>query len=94
MSKQSLIRLRLFGLRASGKAQVEQEVFPFSPELTVGKVWNSLQSAAEPQWPMASLQRDLVLALVNGRPIHLLKGWETPVNEGDTITFLPKAFGG
>ncbi len=94
MSDRGFVRLRLFGLRGLGKAHVEEEKFPLSPGLTVGKLWNALQSTAQPQWPMASLQRDLVLALVNGRPIHFLKGWETPVNEGDTITYLPKAFGG
>lgn len=30
-----------------------------------------------------------VVVLVNGRPLHHLKGLETPLNEGDIITLLP-----
>jgi len=73
---------------------IEQDSFPFVPGLTVGKVWSELQKASEPRSSMASIQRDMVLALVNGMPIQRLAGWETALAVGDTVTFMVKAFGG
>ncbi len=93
-SEQGTIRLRLFGLRGTKIARVEEECVPLAAAVTVGGLWSSLQRAADPRSPLASLQRDLVLALVNGRPIHFLAGWETPLHDGDTVTYMPKAFGG
>jgi molybdopterin converting factor small subunit len=88
------IHLRLFGLRSARMNRIEGQGFPFSPGLTVGKVWSELQHAAEPHTPLASLQRDLVHALVNGLPIQRLAGWETPLAMGDTLTFMVMAAGG
>jgi len=88
------VRVRLFGLRAARMSRIEEEPFPFSAGLTVAAVWSELQKGSEPKSPMASLQRDMVLALVNGAPIQRLDGWETPLANGDTLTFMVKAFGG
>ena len=35
-----------------------------------------------------------VLVLVNHKPVSQLQGLETPLNEGDTIVFIPPAAGG
>jgi molybdopterin converting factor small subunit len=94
MADNNGVRLRLFGLRAARMNRIEEEPFPFSPGLTVAGVWTELQQGCEPKSPMASLQRDMVLALVNGAPIQRLNGWETPLANGDTLTFMVKAFGG
>jgi molybdopterin converting factor small subunit len=75
-------------------SRIEEEIFPFSDGLTVGKVWGQLQKASAPRAPLASLQRDMVLALVNGAPVQRLAGWDTPLAAGDTVTFMVKAFGG
>ena len=89
------IRLRLFGLWGPKMGRIEEEAFPFLPHLTVGKVWSELQRTADPHAPLASLQRDMVLALVNGSPVHRLsEGWDTSLKIGDTVTFMVKAFGG
>jgi molybdopterin converting factor small subunit len=89
------IRLRLFGLRGPKMSRIEEEAFPFLPNLTVGRVWGELQRGADPHAPLASLQRDMVLVLVNGSPVHRLsEGWDTLLKIGDTVTFMVKAFGG
>jgi molybdopterin converting factor small subunit len=74
--------------------RMEEESFPFCEGLTVGRVWGDLQKTADARAPLASLQRDAVLALVNGAPIQRLAGWDTPLAAGDTVTFMVKAFGG
>ena len=94
VSEQNGIRLRLFGLRGSRMNRIEEETFPFSSDLTVVKVWGELQRTSAPDSTLASLQRDLVLALVNGAPVQRLAGWETRLAAGDTVTFMVKAFGG
>ena len=93
-TEQNAIRLRLFGLRGSNESQIETQSFPFSSDLTVATLWSKLQHDAEPGSPMVSLARNRVLALVNGVPIQRLTAWETPLNSGDTVTFMVKAFGG
>ena len=93
-AEQKAIRLRLFGLRGSNDSQIEKESFPFSSNLTVATLWSELQQDAEPGSPMVSLSRNRVLALVNGVPIQRLTAWQTPLNSGDTVTLMVKAFGG
>ncbi len=95
MSEQGAIQLRLFGvLRGRRMNRIEKQTFPFSPNLTVGKVLSELQSCAEPASPLATLHRDALLVLVNGRPIQHLDGWDTLLSRGDTLTLMVKAFGG
>jgi len=88
------IRVRLFGLRNPKSSGFEEESFPYSPALTVADVWRELRMTAEPGTPLANLTEDVVLALLNGTPIQRLAGWDTRLSEGDTITFMVKAFGG
>lgn len=88
------IRLRLFGLRRPG-GRMEEEPLTLGSGTTVGQLWTDLQRKADAGAPLASLQRDMVLALVNGAPVQRLEqGWDTPLAEGDTVTFMVKAFGG
>lgn len=94
MSEEEHVRLRLFGLRGPRMNRVEQGTFPLAPGLTVARLWSELQRTAEPGSLLAGLQRELVLALVNGVPIHRLQGWETELTAGDTVTLMLKAFGG
>ncbi len=94
MSEQAHIHLRLFGLRGPRMSRMEQETFPLAPGLTAGRLWSELQRMAEPGSLLAGLQRELVLALVNGVPIHRLQSWETELAAGDTVTLMLKAFGG
>ncbi len=89
------IRLRLFGLSQGHGGRIEEQVWPHTPDLTVGQLWADLQRQADPRAPLASLQRDMVLALVNGVPVQRLeRGWDATLAEGDTVTFMVKAFGG
>ena len=75
--------------------RIEEEELGFRQGLTVAGVWSDLQKGAPPHAPLASLQRDMVLALVNGSPVHRLsEGWDTVLKAGDTVTFMVKAFGG
>lgn len=89
------IRLRLFGLSHPQSGRMEEELVAYSEGMTVGRLWADLQRRADPRAPLASLQRDMVLALVNGVPVQrLAEGWDAPLQEGDTVTFMVKAFGG
>lgn len=89
------IRLRLFGLRQSNSSRVEEERITCATGTTVGRLWADLQRQADAGAPLASLQQEMVLALVNGAPVQRLEqGWDTPLADGDTVTFMVKAFGG
>jgi hypothetical protein len=94
MSEHDVIRLRTFGLHGPRMNRIEEQVFPYSPDLTVGRIWSELQRAADPKSMLSRLQRDMVLALVNGTPVHRLNGWDTGLAASDTVTFMVKAFGG
>ena len=94
MNEHDYIRLRMFGLHGSRMNRIEEQTFPLSPDLTVGKVWAELQRTADPQSQLSRLPRDRVLALVNGAPVHRLAGWDTRLTASDTVTFMVKAFGG
>jgi molybdopterin converting factor small subunit len=37
---------------------------------------------------------DRLLILINGRSVHILRGLDTPLTDGDQVTIMPKAFGG
>lgn len=89
------IRLRLFGLSQAHGSRIEEEFLPCAEGMTVGRLWAELQRRADPGAPLASLPRDMVLALVNGVPVQRLdQGWDALIGEGDTVTFMVKAFGG
>ena len=87
------VQLRLFGLR-EGHSRLNKISQIINQSKTVGDLWNDLQGMAEPGDRLAAIDREGILALVNGRPIHLLQGWETMVVDQDQVTFMLKTAGG
>lgn len=87
------VHLRLFGLGRgdASKVHLTQAV---EPGTTVSRLWEDLRRDADPGDNMTTIDREGLLALVNGRPIRHLAGWETEVADGDTVSYMPKAFGG
>jgi molybdopterin converting factor small subunit len=87
------VHLRLFGLGkgAASKVHLTQAI---EPGTTVSTLWDGLRRDSDPGDRLATIDRAGLLALVNGRPIGLLAGWETQVTDNDSVSFMPKAFGG
>jgi molybdopterin converting factor small subunit len=87
------VHLRLFGLGkgAASKARLTQAL---EPGTTVKTLWEDLRRDSGPGDNMATIDREGLLVLVNGRPIRFLAGWETQVVDNDSVSFMPKAFGG
>ena len=87
------VHLRLFGLGrgAASKAHLTQSI---EPGTTVSTLWEGLRRDADPGDRLATIDREGLLVLVNGRPIGFLAGWETRVADNDSVSFMPKAFGG
>jgi molybdopterin converting factor small subunit len=87
------VYLRLFGLGkgAASKADLTQAI---EPGTTVSALWEGLRCNAGPGDTLATIDREGLLVLVNGRPIRFLAGWETQVADNDSVSFMPKAFGG
>lgn len=88
---QVTVRLFGFGGKASG--------FDTRPE-TVGhgsslhQLWESLRCSAEHSDLLARINEEQVLFLRNGELIRQEKMQETPLEEGDTVTFMVLAIGG
>jgi molybdopterin converting factor small subunit len=87
------VYLRLFGLGkgAASKAHLTQAI---GPGTTISTLWEGLRRDAEPGDRLATIDREGLLVLVNGQPIRFLAGWETQVADNDSVSFMPKAFGG
>jgi molybdopterin converting factor small subunit len=87
------VHLRLFGLGkgAASKAHLTQAI---EPGTTVSTLWEGLRRDSGPGDKLATIDREGLLVLVNGRPIRFLAGWETEVADNDSVSFMPKAFGG
>ena len=87
------VHLRLFGLGkgAASRAHLTQSI---EPGTTVSTLWEVLRRESGPGDKMATIDREGLLVLVNGRPIRFLAGWETQLADNDSISFMPKAFGG
>lgn len=85
--------MRLFGLgrKDASKVNLAQSI---EPGTTVCALWQAVQCESAPGEKLAVIDREALLVLVNGRPIRFLAGWETQVADGDTVTYMPKAFGG
>ncbi|NIM95340.1 MAG: hypothetical protein GTO18_16720 [Anaerolineales bacterium] len=87
------VNIRLFGL--SGMAsRMNKFSQPIQGATSVELLWAEIQNSAEPGELIATIDRDALLVLVNGRPIHLLDGWQTRAQDGDEITFMLKTAGG
>lgn len=87
------ITVRLFGLRGSDSGLTHLPTCVASG-FTVRALLDQLRAQAAPTDRLASVNPDALLALVNGRPAQYLQGWDTPLNEGDEISFLLKTAGG
>jgi molybdopterin converting factor small subunit len=87
------VHLRLFGL-GKGDASKVHLTQPIEPDTTVSALWEGLRRDADLDDNMATIDREGLLVLVNGRPIRHLAGWETQVADNDSVSFMPKAFGG
>ncbi len=87
------VHLRLFGL-GKGDASKVHLTKAIEPGTTVGTLWEGLRRDADPGNNMATIDREGLLVLVNGRPIRFLAGWETKLADDDSVSFMPKAFGG
>jgi molybdopterin converting factor small subunit len=87
------VNLRLFGL-GKGAASKTHLTQTLEPGTTVSTLWEGLRRDADPGDRLATIDREALLVLVNGRPIGFLAGWETQVANNDSVSFMPKAFGG
>jgi molybdopterin converting factor small subunit len=87
------VHLRLFGL-GKGDASKVHLTQAIEPGTTVSALWDGLRRDADPGDNMATIEREGLLVLVNGRPIRHLAGWETQLADNDSVSFMPKAFGG
>jgi molybdopterin converting factor small subunit len=87
------VHLRLFGLDRGDASRVHLTK-TIAPGTTIDALWEDLRGASGPGEKLATIDRRGMLVLVNGRPIRFLAGWETPVADDDTVSFMPKAFGG
>ena len=68
---------------------------PVSVAVLVSKVVESLPVLKEALIDLSSGKaRRSVLVLVNGREISVLKGFETVVDDGDEVVFVPVVHGG
>jgi molybdopterin converting factor small subunit len=87
------VHLRLFGLGRgdASKAHLTQSI---ESGTTVESLWQGLRAASGPDEKLSTFDRRAMLVLVNGRPIRFLAGWQTVVADEDTVSFMPKAFGG
>jgi molybdopterin converting factor small subunit len=85
--------VRLFGL-GKGDASRATLTRTVEPGTTVQTLWHSLQREAMPGDKLATMESASLLVLVNGRPIQFLREWETVLADHDTVSYMPKAFGG
>jgi len=62
--------------------------------MTIQEVWDRVQGSAKSGERLATVDREALLALVNGRPIQYSDGWDTKLNDDDQVTFMIKTAGG
>ena len=87
------ISVRLFGLRGKD-SQLNKFQLSIPNHTSIGGLWSQLQDSAESNDRLSTTNREALLALVNGRPIHLLDGWDTSLHDDDQVTFMLKTAGG
>ena len=85
--------VRLFGLR-DGHSRLNKFSEVIGSETTVQDLWSRIQSTAKPGERLATVDPKALLVLVNGRPVHLLGGWQARLNDRDEVTFMLKVAGG
>jgi molybdopterin converting factor small subunit len=87
------LTVRLFGLRKND-AGWESHTRTLEPGMTVSALWENLRREAQPGEKLFTIDAKGMLALLNGRALRSLTEWDTEVSENDTVTYMPKAFGG
>ncbi len=87
------VQVRLFGLGKSAASQVDLARL-LEVGATVATLWELLRTEAQPGDRLATMPREGLLALLNGRPLRTLAEWDVAAGDGDTVVFMPKAFGG
>ncbi|RPI49325.1 MAG: hypothetical protein EHM56_12540 [Chloroflexi bacterium] len=85
--------VRLFGL-GEGDASRKTLTRTVEPGTTIQMLWDSLRREAGPSDKLRTVEREGLLVLVNGRPIRREAEWQMTVSEDDTVSYMPKAFGG
>ncbi len=85
--------VRLFGL-GEGDASHNTLTRTVEPGTTVQMLWDGLRREAGPRDKLRTIERDALLVLLNGRPIRGEAEWQRAVAEDDTVSYMPKAFGG
>jgi molybdopterin converting factor small subunit len=93
MAKGVEVQVRLFGLGKGAASQLHLTRI-LEPGATVAALWEGLRLEAQPGDRLSSIPREGLLALLNGRPLRTLAEWDVAVGMGDTVVFMPKAFGG
>jgi molybdopterin converting factor small subunit len=86
-----IIRLFGFGSRASG---YETETRVISEGTTIRELWENLRTSANPESLLAHMEEKKVWVLINGRHFNQAEKWQTPLTDGDTVTFMVYAMGG
>ena len=87
------VKIRCFGLRRSA-AQPTRLRQTLGGPTTVGQLWQRLLESGEVGGELGRVDREALLVLINGRPIHMLRGWNTPLADGDEVTFMLQVAGG
>lgn len=87
------VNIKLFGLKGSSSHKTRL-IQSFEPGSTIIDVWERLRNEANPDEKIASVDKRVLLVLINGTPIVYLDGWETCLVDGDQITFMVKTAGG
>ena len=87
------VLVKLIGLGHKDASRESKELSLRSGE-TVETLWRRLKQEADPEKLLARIEPKDVLVHVNGRAVHLLNGWETPLNDEDRVVYMRMAFGG
>jgi molybdopterin converting factor small subunit len=85
------VRLFGFGPRAS---EYETETRLIAEGATIRELWEDMRKSAMPESLLARIEEKKVWVLINGRHFNQAEKWETPLAEGDTVTFMVYAMGG
>jgi molybdopterin converting factor small subunit len=85
------IRLFGFGGKASG---LEHKTENVSQGTNLRQLWESIRSSAQQNELLARIDERHVFFLRNGELVRPDQMQETPLEEGDTVTFMVLAVGG
>jgi len=87
------VSIRLYGMQ-NGHSRINKFDLSIETGMTIQEVWDRVQGSAKSGERLATIDREALLALVNGRPIHYSDGWDTQLCDDDQVTFMLKTAGG